>query len=140
MLSPMESHLALKLERERQGKTAAAAAQFIGVSEDMVRRYDSGRSDISLRAAERYAQFLGKQLGDILPSSQLRSGDLQPFIMALQDFEPEERTAIIEKAARDLAFLSSVMSGRTLRHENRDSQPVASSNSGKTDVPALPVR
>lgn len=118
----MDLHLSLKRERETARKTASAVAGYLGISEDMVRRYESGRSDITLRQAERYCEFLGRQLGDVLPGSQMRSSEMQPFVMALQDFEPEERSALVEKATRDLVFLASMMGGRSARHTDRSAK------------------
>jgi transcriptional regulator with XRE-family HTH domain len=111
----MEAHITLKAERERQNITGVQMAQYLGVSEDMIRRYDSGRSAITLKQAARYAERLGYQLGDLLPSSQIRSGDLQPFIMALQDFEPDEREDVIHKATQDLVFLAARLNDRAIR-------------------------
>ena len=113
----MDLHVALKAERERQRVTGVQMAEYLGVSEDMVRRYDSGRSDISLRQAARYAERLGHQLADVLPSSRIRSSELQPFIMALQDFDVDEREDMIHKATRDLVFLSARLNDRATRRE-----------------------
>jgi transcriptional regulator with XRE-family HTH domain len=117
-LSSVDAYLALKSERVRQGKTAATVAAYLGVTEDQVRRYDSGRSDIGLRQASRYAECLGKQLGDILPGSQVKSGEIQPFLMALQDFEPSERAEVVEHATRSLVFMSRLLIARPARHDN----------------------
>lgn len=143
----MDLHLALKAERERQGITAQTVADYIGVSEDMVRRYDAGRSDISLRNAGRYAEALGRQLGDIVPSSRVRTPELQPLVMALQNFRPEHRSRVIEKLTRDLAFISGLTSD-IAAYELEDlhavgaeqpARPAAAPGRGKTDKPALPI-
>lgn len=85
----------------------------------MLRRYDSGRSEISLRKAATYAECLGKQLGDVIPSSRVRATDLQPFLVALEEFEPHERMVIIEKAARDAVSTASLINARVARNDGR---------------------
>lgn len=108
----MDAHLFLKAERERQRHSAAEVAEYLGVTEDMVRRYDSGRSDISLRTATRYADFLGKQLGDILPASSVRLAEAEPIMRALQEFEPDEREEITHHVLRTIAFVGRMMRTR----------------------------
>jgi len=108
----MDAHLFLKAERERQRYGALDVAQYLGVTEDMVRRYDSGRSDISLRTATRYAEFLGKQLGDILPASNVRLAEAEPIMKALQEFEPEEREEIVHHVLRTIVFVGQMMRTR----------------------------
>jgi transcriptional regulator with XRE-family HTH domain len=116
----VDLHLALKTERERQRVTAAEMGAHLGVSEDMVRRYDSGRSDISLRQAERYAERLGRLLGDVLPTTQVRASELQPLITALHEFDDDERGEVIAKMARDLTWQASFTYGRALRLRDAD--------------------
>lgn len=116
--APLHSHL--KVARKSARKTAEEAARELGVGVDMIYRYESGRSDISLSDLGRLAEFYGQQVGDLFPSSKPRTRELQPFLMALEDFEPEERPAIIDKAARDLAFASMLMNGRIARREATD--------------------
>ena len=115
----MDAHLFLKTERERQLYGAAEVAEYLGVTEDMVRRYDSGRSDISLRTATRYADFLGKQLGDILPSSTVRFAEAEPIMRALQEFDPEEREEIVHHVLRTIAFMGRMMRARAAAEVSR---------------------
>ena len=129
----MELHLCLKKERERQRKTAEEAAAYLGVSEDMVRRYDSARSDITLRQAAKYAEFLGQQLGDLLPSTKVRAVDLRPLLAALDDFYEEERPAMIENAARFLSATSAVANSRAARvgRESKTSVTTSTEDQGR---------
>lgn len=105
----MDAHFFLKAERERQRQSVADVAGYLGVTEDMVRRYDSGRSDISLRTATRYAEFLGKQLGDIIPASKVRASEAEPIMNALQEFDPEEREEIVRHVLRTIVFMGQMM-------------------------------
>ena len=113
----MNEYVALKAARTRAGKTAADVATYMGVSEDMVRRYDSGRSEMTLRQAALYAEFLGYQLGDLLPHSQISAKELEPLLAALGRFAEDEKLAIIEKVTRDLAFIDSLAASRSLSRQ-----------------------
>ncbi|HXI99474.1 MAG TPA: helix-turn-helix transcriptional regulator [Gemmatimonadaceae bacterium] len=115
----MDAHLFLKAERERQRHSAGEVADYLGLTEDMVRRYDSGRSDISLRTATRYAEFLGKQLGDVLPASNVRLAEAEPIMKALQEFEPEEREEIVHHVLRTIAFMGRMMRMRAANEMSR---------------------
>jgi SOS-response transcriptional repressor LexA len=109
----------LKPARRAAGKTAEEAGQALGVGADMIFRYEAGRSEISLTQLAKLAEFYRMQVGDIFPSSKPRTRELQPFLAALEDFEPDDRPAIIDKAARDLAFTSMMMNGRAAREIER---------------------
>jgi len=115
----MDAHFFLKAERERQRQSVADVAGYLGVTEDMVRRYDSGRSDISLRTATRYAEFLGKQLGDIIPASKVRASEAEPIMQALQEFEPEEREEIVRHVLRTIVFMGQMMRMRAANEVTR---------------------
>lgn len=110
----MELYLALKNLRESQKKTAKQVAAHLGVSEDMVRRYDSGRNDISLRQAERYANFLGETLADVLPGRHPSPTEIKPLVEGLTLFDIEDRREVIDRVARDLTFWADTLRRRSL--------------------------
>jgi transcriptional regulator with XRE-family HTH domain len=107
--------LALKKARKEAKKTARDVAEYLGVTEDMIRRYESGRSEITLSQAGKYAEFLGKQLGDIFESTTVRAADLQQVLVALEQLTAEERPQAIEHAARTIAYTARMMNGRVAR-------------------------
>jgi len=112
---PLWSHL--KPARRAAKKTAEDAAERLSVGVDMIYRYESGRSEITLSQIAILAEFYMMQVGDIFPSSKPRTRELQPLIIAIEEFEPEERAAVVDKAARDLAWQAMMINGRVARAE-----------------------
>jgi transcriptional regulator with XRE-family HTH domain len=116
----VDAYTHLKSARKSAGRSTAEAAAFLRVSEDMIYRFESGRSSPSLPQLSLMAECYGMQIGDMFPTSQPRSRELAPLLMALEDFEPEERQPVIDKLVRDLSFASMLLKTRVARHENRE--------------------
>jgi transcriptional regulator with XRE-family HTH domain len=122
---------ALRAERRRQGKRPEDIAAALGVSVDMIRRYERNASAITLEAAELYAQALGYTLGELLPSShKVVDVELVAVIAYLQMFTPAERRELTDRIARDLAWLAHF----TQRSEPMRPDPKRNASEYRTEV------
>jgi phage repressor protein C with HTH and peptisase S24 domain/DNA-binding XRE family transcriptional regulator len=116
-------HSFLKQARRDAGREVDAVAAYLNVSPDMIYRYESGRSEPTLSTVAKMAECYGQQLGDIFPSAKPRSRELQPLMLALEDFDAEERPSVVEKVTRDLSFLAMLLKGRTAKVATSSPEP-----------------
>ena len=68
--------------------------------------------DLLMKMAEEY----GCAVGDLLPATQLRLGDMEPLIAALQNLSPFSRRQVIAQTA---GLIRSIASGVALDHQER---------------------
>ncbi|MFC6197806.1 helix-turn-helix domain-containing protein [Ponticaulis profundi] len=99
----------LKFLRSQAGFTAAGLAERSGMSVNSINSYEIGRSNPSLRAAQRLADALGVEIKDLLfPSEEeldraivdARSDIAEKLAQLVQEMDKESAEALLRVAER----------------------------------------